>query len=210
MALPLQSRLLRVLAEGEVQPVGALVPRKVDLRVVSASHRSLASLVEQGRFREDLYRLNAAALRLPLRERSDFGWILDRLLARHGKERSLAMTATARAYFTPIAGRATSASWTMRFAAALSDSGIIDCDDLPDYLVPCDVVGMTRQRLRAALVACNWNVSEAARRLEVDRTTIHRRIKRLGIARTQLRQHLWRSPQMLPQEALRESPDLQR
>jgi transcriptional regulator of acetoin/glycerol metabolism len=86
MALPLQSRLLRVLAEGEVQPVGALAPRKVDLRVVSASHRSLTSLVEEGRFREDLfYRLSAATLRLPpLRERSDFGWILDRLLVRHG------------------------------------------------------------------------------------------------------------------------------
>lgn len=187
MALPLQSRLLRVLAEGEVQPVGALVPRKVDLRVVSASHRSLASLVEQGRFREDLYyRLNAAALRLPpLRERSDFGWILDRLLARHGKERPLAMTATARAVLHTHRwpGNIRELDNVIALAAALSDSGIIDCDDLPDYLAPCDVVGDDEAAaLRAALVACNWNVSEAARRLEVDRTTIHRRIKRLGIA----------------------------
>lgn len=191
MALPLQSRLLRVLAEGEVQPVGALAPRKVDLRVVSASHRSLTSLVEEGRFREDLfYRLSAATLRLPpLRERSDFGWILDRLLVRHGldqdgREIPLAMTATARALLHAHRwpGNIRELDNVIAVAAALSDSGIIDCDDLPDYLAPGDLAGDDEAAgLRAALVACNWNVSEAARRLEVDRTTIHRRIKRLGI-----------------------------
>lgn len=72
MPLSLQSRLLRVLAEGEVLPVGGTAPRKVRIRVVSASHRPLQTLVAKGAFREDLYyRLNAATLTLPaLRERA--------------------------------------------------------------------------------------------------------------------------------------------
>ncbi len=66
MPLTLQSRLLRVLSENEVQPVGALKARAVRLRVLSASHRDLAELVKEGRFREDLYyRLNATTLTLP-------------------------------------------------------------------------------------------------------------------------------------------------
>jgi transcriptional regulator of acetoin/glycerol metabolism len=94
------------------------------------------------------------------------------------------MTATARALLHAHRwpGNIRELDNVIAVAAALSDSGIIDCDDLPDYLVPCDLAGDDEAAgLRAALVACNWNVSEAARRLEVDRTTIHRRIKRLGI-----------------------------
>jgi transcriptional regulator of acetoin/glycerol metabolism len=186
MALPLQSRLLRVLAEGEVQPVGALVPRKVDLRVVSASHRSLASLVEQGRFREDLYyRLNAAALRLPLTRtqrfrldsRSSAGTAWQGTFAGddgHGKSRTSRPSLAGQhprvgQCDCPRSGAERQRHYRLRRSARLS--GPLRCcgDD-------------EAAALRAALVACNWNVSEAARRLEVDRTTIHRRIKRLGIA----------------------------
>ncbi|MFX6230549.1 sigma 54-interacting transcriptional regulator, partial [Acinetobacter baumannii] len=78
----LQPRLLRVLAEREVVPVGGSRPRPVRVKIISASHRDLGGLVAQGRFREDLYyRLNAAVLSLPaLREREDFDWLLDRLV----------------------------------------------------------------------------------------------------------------------------------
>jgi len=73
MPLASQTRLLRVLAEGEVMALGATRAEQVDLHVVCATHRDLAAMVAEGSFREDLfYRLNAATFRLPpLRERSD-------------------------------------------------------------------------------------------------------------------------------------------
>jgi transcriptional regulator of acetoin/glycerol metabolism len=73
MPLSLQCRLLRVLAEGEVVPLGAEQPIPVNLHVICATHQDLPDLVRQGRFREDLfYRLNGASFMLPaLRDRED-------------------------------------------------------------------------------------------------------------------------------------------
>ncbi|MFO1462396.1 MAG: sigma 54-interacting transcriptional regulator [bacterium] len=73
MALPMQVKLLRVLQEGELRPVGSNKKIKIDVRLVTASNRDLAQLVREGKFREDLfYRINGMTLRLPpLRERRE-------------------------------------------------------------------------------------------------------------------------------------------
>jgi transcriptional regulator of aromatic amino acid metabolism len=82
MALALQARLLRVLAEREVLPVGATRPVRVDIRVVAATHHDLEALVRERRFRDDLfYRLAGAHLqRPPLRARRDLPWLVQTML----------------------------------------------------------------------------------------------------------------------------------
>src|SRR5258706_3467742 len=72
LPLALQARLLRVLQDKKVQRIGALEPRAIDVRFISATHRDLAAEVAAGRFRQDLYyRLNGVAIYIPpLRERS--------------------------------------------------------------------------------------------------------------------------------------------
>lgn len=186
-----QSRLLRVLAEGEVLPVGGSVARKLEFRVVSASHRPLADMVAAGSFRQDLYyRLNTATLSLPpLCQRGDLPWLIERLLAKHAVSgRPLQLSNTARVLILNHSwpGNIRELDNAIAFAAALCESGLIEIADLPEHLTdslsdPAD--DGPDAALRAVLSACKGNVSEAARRLGIDRTTMHRRMRRLGIDR---------------------------
>ncbi len=84
MPLPLQARLLRVLQDRQVQPLGGGAAVSVDVQLICASHRPLRAMVEEGRFREDLYyRINGLALTVPpLRARSDLTTLVQRLLGR--------------------------------------------------------------------------------------------------------------------------------
>jgi len=89
MPAELQTRLLRVLADNEFYPVGAHAPIKVNVRIIAATHQNLEALVEQGRFREDLFhRLNVIRIHIPpLRERSqDIGLLMRHFLYRSAKE----------------------------------------------------------------------------------------------------------------------------
>ncbi|MEP9403706.1 sigma-54-dependent Fis family transcriptional regulator [Sphingomonas sp. VNH70] len=189
MPMMLQGRLLRVLAEREVQPVGAATPRPVNIRVLSASHRPLPELVAKGVFREDLYyRLCAATLRLPpLRERADFDWLLSRLLDRHrtgGEPVDVTPAARVALRRHDWPGNIRELDNVLSVALALSECGTIDIDDLPDGFAGSSSAsdsGDAGGRLRSLLLACNGNVSEAARRLGVDRTTVHRQMRRYGI-----------------------------
>ena len=87
MPPPLQGKLLRVLQEREVHPLGAPAPVLVDVRIVAATHRDLESLVREERFRHDLYyRLNVISVRIPpLRERpEDIVPLIAHFLEKHG------------------------------------------------------------------------------------------------------------------------------
>ncbi|MGO4712753.1 sigma-54-dependent Fis family transcriptional regulator [Bradyrhizobium sp. 2TAF24] len=213
MPLTSQTRLLRVLAEREVTPVGRSRPVPVNLRVIAATHRDLVDLVKAGQFREDLYfRLNGAILRLPaLRQRTDLEWLIGRLLDRLAVERGTSVTLSAaardalRGYAWP--GNIRELVNSLDYACTLA-AGEIGIDDLPEAItraqhgdgwpqplvnasaqslvrpeasVPMSAPADPAAELLAELRAHHWNVSQVARARGVDRTTIHRQIRRFGL-----------------------------
>lgn len=201
MPLPLQGRLLRVLAEREVLPVGATRPISVNLRVVAATHCDLVSAVKAGRFRDDLYyRLNGAHFHLPaLRERRDLEALIDRLCAQGDPPVRLSEESRQRLLSHDWPGNLRELRNVLDCARSLCREGVVTLDDLPEHLSrlpPGHLAGLwsmpTRSidrapsqdspsTLLATLRQVQWNISEAARLLGVSRMTLYRRMKRAGI-----------------------------
>lgn len=185
MPLEMQTRLLRVLAEQEVLPIGARQPQKVDIRVLSASHHPLTQRVAAGLFREDLlYRLQGACIQLPpLRERQDINWLIDQMLAGQAQLSPPARHALL-SYRWP--GNLRELHHALQYALAMCESGIIAMDDLPDTLrvtAAAQPVAVNDEQdvLLRQLRAARWNMSETARQLGISRMTLYRRLQRLGI-----------------------------
>jgi transcriptional regulator of acetoin/glycerol metabolism len=196
MPLTSQTRLLRVLAERELTPVGATRAIPVDIRVIAATHRDLVELIKAGQFRDDLYfRLNGAILTLPpLRERCDFDWLIGRMLVQRqktfGRDLTLTPAAWARLRQHDWPGNVRELINTLDYACAMTESGQIGLEDLPEQILSRssptgaaagDAANNAAQLLCADLRRNNWNISQVARLKGVDRSTIHRQIRRLGI-----------------------------
>ncbi|ABA87596.1 sigma-54-dependent transcriptional regulator, AcoR family [Syntrophotalea carbinolica DSM 2380] len=146
MPASLQPRLLRVLAEREVTPLGGETAIPVDLHVICATHRNILDMVASGAFREDLYyRLNGIAFELPsLRERSDLERLInDVLLIEAGNSvESVVIDDAAMRVMTDFCwpGNIRQLRNALRYALAVCDNGVITCADLP---VDITVTGST-------------------------------------------------------------------
>ncbi len=201
MPLSLQAKLLRVLQEKEVHPVGALEPVPVDVRIVAATHRDLPALMDQGRFREDLfYRLNVISVRIPpLRERpEDLIPLLAHLLEKHGRrlEREGCTVApealeALRGYRWP--GNVRELENVVERALVLGSDNQIGLDDLPEVLLvprrasdaeqaaatagPQSLATIEREHILRTLRAVGGNKAAAARILGMDRKTLYRKLE---------------------------------
>jgi transcriptional regulator of acetoin/glycerol metabolism len=200
MPTALQSRLLRVLQEREITPLGGGRCVSVDITVVAASHRNLKSDVDAGRFRADLYyRIAQATLHLPpLREQPDLEVLVATLWKDLGGDKAgmpLEPMALERLARHPWPGNMRQLLGTLRTLIALGQPGKpVTLDDLPEDIrkastpitaqasMPCTRSGIPRMQqlqrntVRMALDACDGNVSEAARRLGISRSTIYRKL----------------------------------
>jgi transcriptional regulator of acetoin/glycerol metabolism len=136
MPLSLQTRLLRVLEEQEIVPLGSEVPIKVELHVIAASHRNLREMIARGEFREDLYyRLNGITLELPrLADRSDRERVIHRALAaetHNGRPAAIEVDALQRLVSYPWPGNIRELRNVIRTALAICDGGVVRVLDLP-------------------------------------------------------------------------------
>ena len=196
MPLPTQARLLRVLQERCVQPVGSSELFPVDLRIISATNRSLREQVQLGRFREDLYyRIGGLTLELPpLRERSDKEALFKRLWEQHREPTQWAgLSREVLELFErhPWPGNLRQVSSVMQVALAMAEEQPVRPEHLPDDFfvdlemapvestVPLGVDLNDVEALNRELKASGGNISHLARRLGVSRNTLYKRLRQL-------------------------------
>jgi transcriptional regulator with PAS, ATPase and Fis domain len=197
LPLEMQSKLLRVLEERCVTPVGGARPVPVDVRVIAATHRALRQEVEKGRFREDLmYRLRVVPVFLPpLRERRGDVELLLRVWLRRYNQRGprhverIAPEAIRILLDHDWPGNVRELRNVLEYAFAVGRGEVLELEDLPPELAEprsrpqSSEAGRTseRERIREALQLTGGRVGEAARRLGMSRATFWRKRRRLGI-----------------------------
>jgi transcriptional regulator of acetoin/glycerol metabolism len=209
MPIPLQARLLTVIEEREVMPLGGNKPVAVDIRVISATHRDPGEMIAKGLFRDDLYyRLNGISLTIPaLRDRKDAADVVRCLLRIEAGDRTPVQIEEA------LVQRLASYSWpgnlrqlrnVLCTMLALRESDYLSLEDFDEAwltggrntqrsaadcppIVDDDdgnVLGSAEcDALRRTLEACNWNVSAVAVRLNLSRKTVYRKMHRHGLER---------------------------
>lgn len=196
MPLALQTRLLRVLEERQVVPIGAATARALDVRLISASHQDLHACVTEGRLREDLfYRIAGFAVHLPpLRERSDKGSLLDLLLREESKGARIRLETGVRECLLkqPWPGNVRQLRTCLRTLVALALEGRVTLDDLAELLpaasaptaVAENPLGVSeRQTLLTLIEAEHWHIAHVAARLGISRNTLYRKLRHHGISR---------------------------
>ncbi|MFO1507210.1 MAG: sigma-54-dependent Fis family transcriptional regulator [Lysobacterales bacterium] len=197
MPLALQSRLLRVLQDREVTPLGGGRAAPLDVAVIAASHRDVRAAAEGGEFRPDLfYRIAQSVLRLPpLRDHADRRRLVGELWRSLGMTESgvdLGADTIERLAACPWPGNFRQLVGVLRTLAALADPGTtIGVDALAGLLDPAEPVAshggagtpagasldaISRDAMQRALAANGGNVSAAARQLGVNRSTLYRRL----------------------------------
>ena len=205
MSLKTQSKVLRVLEEGEVQKVGSSRIAKVNVRVIAATNKDLRKEIQEGRFREDLFfRLNVVPLYSPpLRERKeDIPVLVDYFSRTFAEENNFkvkkfseeAMQAMIR---HPWKGNVRELKNTIERLMIMTDKDTIEVKDLPEPFreecpvgVPAAAGVKTLREFRdiaerdfilAKLEANNWNISQTAREIDTPRSNLYKKLEQYGI-----------------------------
>jgi len=199
LPLSLQVKILRLIQERVYEPLGGVHSASADIRIVTATNRDLAGLVEEGAFRRDLYyRVNVIRLVMPpLRERpSDIPLLAEIILRRLSMTRgkivdSISPEAMRRLMRHDFPGNVRELENILEHAHVLSTGRDIEVDDLPDWLPseigadaseqPSTLEELEARFIRDVLARNSWNRTAAARELGIHKTTLHRKIRLLGI-----------------------------
>jgi len=204
----MQAKLLRVLQEEEIRPVGSNQTCKTNVRVIAATNKSLESLVQQGKFREDLYyRLNVISINLPAlsQRREDIIPLTNHFLHKYCKHfnkpvKRLTESACDKLINHDWPGNVRELENTVKRAVALSNVEVIDVDSLflmnpipkieptngdkqGAVLSNVSLVDMQREHILKSLKENRWNYSITAGKLGIGRTTLWRKVKKYNIAK---------------------------
>ena len=197
----MQTRLLRVLQERVFEPLGSVEPVATDVRVLAATHQDLAGLVRSGKFREDLfYRIHVVRLELPrlCQRREDIPLLVEHFIAKFNRLQDKDVVGVtdevlARLMGHDFPGNVRELENVVEHAFVLCRSGLIQLSHLPPHLRTAaesgsltELCGMTlaaaeQYLIRDALRRHEGNRTTAARQLGIDPSTLHRKIKSLGI-----------------------------
>jgi PAS domain S-box-containing protein len=194
----LQAKLLRVLQDGSYEPLGGTETESSDARVVAATNRDLEGLVDSGDFRGDLYyRVNVVAIDIPpLRERrEDIPLLVDHFVERFNRLKSKAVTGVSTDAMEVLMrhgypGNVRELENAIEHAFVMCRSGVIRGKHLPQRLlegeagpeaVPASLGEAEAAYLRDVLEEHDWNRAATARRLGIHKTTLWRKMKRLGV-----------------------------
>jgi DNA-binding NtrC family response regulator len=192
-----QAKLLRVLQERQVRPLGSSRVRDVDVRVISATNKNIAKMVEEGKFREDLYyRLNGIPLRAPpLRERSgDVAPLAQFYLRRYNERYGLSSRLTESGmkelenYTWP--GNVRQLQHLIERLTILAPQGRIDAEAVSDAITATEpresasetLADAEAEQIRRVMAATSGNKSRASRILGIERKTLYRKLERLGLS----------------------------
>jgi len=197
LPLSLQAKLLRVLQEKTYEPLGGVRSLKANVRILAATNRDLEAMVAERTFREDLfYRINVIKLEIPpLKERmEDVPLLIDHFIqqfsALHDKEITGISPQALNVLMTyDYPGNVRELSNIIEHGCVLSQGSLIQLKDLPSWLhpvtenlkIPSTLQEAERQFIVAVLKKNKWNRLAAARELGIHKTTLFRKIKRLGI-----------------------------
>jgi two-component system, NtrC family, response regulator AtoC len=201
LPLELQAKLLRVLQEKEVRPVGSNQRLKVDVRVIAASNRDLESEYRKGTFRKDLYfRLNVVTVHLPaLRERRpDIPILVNWFLDRYAPGRSIQIVSAAMKCLLQYSwpGNVRELENSIERAIALGDGRAIDINDLPPAIASAsqdtamagplqapstDLEDIERATIERVFEQVKGDKSLAGKMLGISRATLYRKLKRYNI-----------------------------
>jgi DNA-binding NtrC family response regulator len=195
---PFQLKLLRFLQEREIRPVGANRAKPVDVRVVAATNRDLQKMVEEGKFREDLwFRLNVVRVHLPaLRERRTDIPLLSHFFLRKYNERyelNAVLTTSGQKLLEeqPWPGNVRQLQHLIERLVILAPGGRLDAEAVGEALAESageetaateSLKDTEREQILKVLEATGNNKSRAAKILGIERKTLYRKLERMGIA----------------------------
>ncbi len=191
-----QLKLLRFLQERQIRPIGSSRPHSVDVRILAATNRDLQKLVEEGKFREDLwFRLNVVRISVPpLRERHGdirllANFFLQRYNSRYGQNARLGESAIRMMEQYRWPGNVRQLQHLMERLSILAPHGRIDEDAISDGIqsmesreqVSESLADTEAEQIRRVLNATRGNKSQAAKILGIERKTLYRKLERMGL-----------------------------